>query len=164
MTTILKQKPLTEDKVTDSRNIASVTEALSDVLKNTYRLVLKSHVYHWNVTGPNFFAIHNLTEEQYTDMFTAADVIAERIRALGEPVLIASADLTDGPGNPAPGTDMPAQDMIKDLLSDHKSLAGRLRALVETAESAGDPVTADLATSRAAFHEKAAWMLRAMKA
>lgn len=102
-----------------------------------------------------------MTEAQYTDMFAAADVLAERSRALGKPALINLAGLTAAPGKQDPNADLSAEDMVRDLLADHDALEQRMRALVLTAEAAGDPVTADLATERAAFHEKAAWMLRA---
>lgn len=164
MTTILKQKPLSKELKTDISKARSVAEALTEVLTDTYRLVLKSHTYHWNVTGPLFFSIHDITEQHYTDMFAAADVLAERIRALGEPALVSLAGLTAGPEEQNPDAGLAAIDMVKDLLTDHEKLAQRMRTLVETAEAAGDPATADLATERAAFHDKAAWMLRATAA
>lgn len=142
----------------------SVTDALTEVLTHTYRLVLKSHTYHWNVTGPTFLSVHEMTEAQYTDMFAAADVLAERIRALGKPALVSPAGLATGPDGKELDADLTAEEMVKDLMSDHEDLARRMRALVETAEAADDPVTADLATERTAFHEKAAWMLRATAA
>ena len=139
-------------------NVASVTEGLSQVLTDTYRLIQKTHIYHWNVTGPLFYAVHKMTEEQYTDMFAASDVFAERIRALGELAVVGSA----GPGSAAEAdASLTAQEMVKDLQADNEELARRMRALVETAEASEDPATADLATERAAFHEKTAWMLRA---
>ncbi|MFZ1469568.1 MAG: DNA starvation/stationary phase protection protein [Paracoccaceae bacterium] len=159
MTTAMKQNTETKDTTSNISNIASVTDALTEVLAGTYRLVLKSHIYHWNVTGPLFVSLHDMTEAHYSDMFTAADVLAERIRALGKPALVSLA--TDGQEADA---SLAADGMIKDLLSDHENLAARMRALVGTAEAADDPVTADLATARADFHEKAAWMLRALAA
>lgn len=161
MTTTLQKSPKAHVAVTDKLDIPSVTEALAEVLTDTYRLVLKSHTYHWNVTGPLFFSIHEMTEAHYTDMFAAADVLAERSRALGKPAMINLAGLTAAPGGQDPDANLSAEDMVRDLLADHDALAQRVRALVLTAEAAGDPVTADLATERAAFHEKAAWMLRA---
>ncbi|QYX57159.1 DNA starvation/stationary phase protection protein [Roseovarius sp. SCSIO 43702] len=143
-------------------NVASVTDALTEVLADTYRLVLKSHIYHWNVTGPLFVSVHDLTEEHYRDMFTAADVLAERIRALGKVAMIAPANLAAGADGRDADANLPAKEMIADLRDDHDRLAARMRALVGTAEAADDPVTADLATTRADFHEKAAWMLRAL--
>lgn len=162
MTTVLKPRPATADNLPRIANVASVADALTDVLADTYRLVLKSHIYHWNVTGPLFVPLHDMTEEHYTDMFTAADVLAERIRALGRPALIAPADLAARQDDQNADASLSAERMIKDLLSDHETLAAKMRALVDTAETAADPVTADLATARANFHEKAAWMLRSM--
>lgn len=164
MTTVLKPRPATADTLPRISNVASVADALTDVLADTYRLVLKSHIYHWNVTGPLFVPLHDMTEEHYTDMFTAADVLAERIRALGKPALLTPANLTARQDGQDADASLSAERMITDLLSDHVTLAARMRALVDTAETAADPVTADLATSRANFHEKAAWMLRAMAA
>jgi starvation-inducible DNA-binding protein len=149
---------------TDTKNTASVAQALTEGLTDTYRLVLKSHTYHWNVTGPLFYSVHEMTEAHYTDMFAAADVLAERVRALGEPALVSPNGLAAGPDGQELKADLTADAMVKDLQSDHERLAGKMRALVETAEAAEDPATADLATERAAFHEKAAWMLRATAA
>lgn len=164
MTTTMQQAPATQGAKSTISNVASLTDALTEVLADTYRLVLKSHIYHWNVTGPLFVSLHDMTEEHYTDMFTAADVLAERIRALGKPALISPANLAAGADGQEADASLSADGMIKDLLADHENLAARMRALVGTAEAADDPVTADLATTRADFHEKAAWMLRAMAA
>ncbi|MFC6643558.1 MULTISPECIES: Dps family protein [Sulfitobacter] len=142
-------------------NVASVADALSEALSATYRLVMKSHMYHWNVIGPHFLTLHELTETHYTNMFAAADVIAERIRALGKPAVIDPSGLGRGAEGRDADVSLPADEMLRDLLSDNERLAARMRALVGTAEAAEDPVTADLATTRADFHEKAAWMLRA---
>lgn len=161
MTTTLQKAPKSRIAETEMLDVPSVAEALAEVLTDTYRLVLKSHTYHWNVTGPLFYSLHEMTEAQYTDMFAAADVLAERIRALGELALVNLSNLTAGPGRQNPDASLSAEDMAFDLQADHATLAERMRALVLTAEGAGDPVTADLATERAAFHEKAAWMLRA---
>lgn len=157
MTTILERTPMTESLYPAPQSLNPVADALAGVLNDTYRLVVKSHTYHWNVTGPLFVALHDLTEEHYTNMFTAADVIAERIRAMGMPASVNLADLSKDSG-----ATLSATEMIKDLLADHENLTHRLHALIEIAESKKDAVTADLATERTAFHEKAAWMLRAM--
>ena len=159
MTNATNQTAETRHAPSGNATSALVAQALTEVLAGTYRLVLKSHIYHWNVTGPLFVALHDMTEAHYTDMFTAVDVLAERLRALGKPALVSLA--TDGHEADA---SLAADGMIKDLLSDHEALAARMRALVGTAEAADDPVTADLATARADFHEKAAWMLRALAA
>lgn len=136
-----------------------VAESLAEVLNDTYALVIKSHTYHWNVTGPLFNAVHTLTEEQYTDMFAAADVIAERIRALGK---LASVNVIDT--DKSASGDLDGVAMLKDLVADHEKLAARMSALIKLAEDENDAVSADLATERAGFHEKAAWMLRSLAA
>lgn len=142
-------------------NVTDVTDALVEVLTDTYRLIQKTHIYHWNVTGPLFYSVHKMTETQYTDMFAASDVLAERIRALGKPAVVRDPGTTSSKDADASLT---AEAMVKDLQADNESLARKMRALVDTAEAAEDPVTADLATERAAFHEKTAWMLRATAA
>lgn len=142
----------------------AVTEELIGVLTGTYRLVIKTHLCHWNITGPQFHAVHEMTETFYKDMFAAADDLAERVRALGRPVTLDLTGAPRGNGHDLQDAGTPAGKMIGDLVHDHQQLATCLRALAETAEHAGDPATADLATERVAFHEKAAWMLGALVA
>lgn len=149
---------------TGVREVDGIADGLADVLADTYRLIFKTHAYHWNVTGPLFYSVHKLTEEQYENMFAAADELAERIRALGRIAPMRMADITarsvveDLTETPSTG------QMIDDLAKDHERLAHRLHALVELVEGRRDPVTEDLATGRSAFHEQAAWMLRALTA
>lgn len=147
--------------VKDERAVAG---GLANVLSDTYRLLIKSHVYHWNVEGPQFYSIHNLTEEQYTDLFAAADVLAERIRALGVMAPVEVSSVVEGSVVRETVSKLTAKEMVEDLAADHERMAHRLHALIELAEKQNDPVTADLATARSAFHEKAAWMLRATAA
>jgi starvation-inducible DNA-binding protein len=162
MTEALNVVPKTDKVETGVRDAEPVAKGLSDVLADTYRLLFKTHGYHWNVEGPLFFAVHNLTEEQYEEMFEAADVIAERVRALGQMAphriddLVERSVVTDKDKLPSAG------EMCEDLAADHERVAHRLHALVELAGEHNDPVTDDLAVARAAFHEKAAWMLRAL--
>lgn len=162
MTDALKVVP-TEDPVsTGVRNTETLAAALGNVLADTYRLVFKTHAYHWNIEGPLFFSVHNLTEEHYQDLFAAADDLAERIRALGHLApsrleeIVSLSRVKDLDGRPS------AADMLEDLAADHERLAHRLHALIELAGQHKDPVTEDLATGRSAFHEKAAWMLRSL--
>jgi len=156
--------PRSEDVETGVSNRDGIAQALSDVLADTYRLIFKTHAYHWNVTGPLFYSVHKLTEEQYEEMFAAADEIAERIRALGKlaPANFAALEqnsvLKDREDLPSVG------GMVSDLAEDHERVAHRLHALIRLADGGNDDVTADLATARSAFHEKAAWMLRAIAA
>ncbi len=144
------------------RDVAPVTDGLADVLADTYRLTFKTHAYHWNVEGPLFYSIHNLTEEQYNNMFEAADELAERIRSLGKMAPMSMAEIMER-SVIEDKSDLPsAGEMCEDLAADHERIAHRLHALVELTESRRDVVTEDLATERSAFHEQAAWMLRAI--
>ena len=162
MTDALNVVPETDKVATGVRDVEGIAEGLCDVLADTYRLVFKTHAYHWNVEGPLFYAVHNLTEEQYEEMFEAADVLAERIRALGRMApsrieeIVKTSVVKDEKDLPSAG------EMCHDLANDHERVAHRFHALVELAASRDDPVTDDLATGRSAFHEKAAWMLRAL--
>ena len=163
LTITLKHGRYAEDAKPVDRNAVAIADALSDALTDTYRLVLKTHACHWNVAGPMFYPLHQMTEEHYTDMFAAADVLAERIRALRKRASVKPARMIDGLDTDS-DTDPTADEMVRGLLSDHEALSQRFYALVKAAEISGDPVTADLATERAAFHDKAAWMLRATAA
>jgi len=144
--------------------VAAVAEELQGVLTDTYRLIVRSQLCHWNVSGPLFHAVHELTEAQYENMFLAVDELAERIRAIGQSAVIDPADLAGRPEEGWPQAGQSATELVEGLASDHRRLAARLRALCEIAECAGDPVTADLATGRGAFHEKSSWMLGALVA
>ena len=147
--------------VRDTKTIAS---GLADVLADTYMLTYKTHAYHWNVEGPLFYSIHKLTEGQYEDMFAAADVLAERIRAVGELAPMSMADIRSRSEIEDSESAPTAGEMCETLAADHERIAHRLHALVELAGEHKDPVTEDLATARSAFHEQAAWMLRALVA
>ena len=139
----------------------AVAASLTKVLADSYALYLKTHGYHWNVRGANFPELHALFMEQYTEMWTALDELAERIRALGEFApqgYSALANLT-GIKDGDPDKDSPA--MLKELLQDHETLIAGLRQGVAVGEEAKDPTTVDLLTQRLAAHEKHAWMLRA---
>ncbi|WP_305969590.1 MULTISPECIES: Dps family protein [unclassified Mameliella] len=162
MTDSLKVVP-TEDSVsTGVKDTETLASGLSDVLADTYRLLFKTHAIHWNVEGPLFFSVHNLTEEQYQDLFAAADELAERIRALGHLAPARLDDITNRSRVDDVSAKATTADMIVELAHDHEKLAHRLHALIALADTHRDPVTEDLATARSAFHEKAAWMLRAL--
>ena len=154
--------PSDSDVSTGVRDTKAISDALTGVLADTYRLVFKTHAYHWNVEGPLFYSIHKLTEEQYEDMFTAADVLAERIRALGKLAPSTMAEIMDHSRIEDRDGDLTAAEMVEDLAADHERIAHRLHAVVRLVEGRADPVTEDLATERSAFHEGAAWMLRAI--
>ncbi len=146
----------------ERRDREMLSELLGRVLASTYVLYHKTHAFHWNVTGPLFHSVHQLTEEQYKDLAEAVDDIAERIRAIGFPAPIGlsrytkESCVTDTSEFPDTGT------MIHELARDHQLVANQIREVVSEAEKTGDLYTADLLTSRIGVHEKAAWMLNAL--
>ncbi|MGR3435301.1 MAG: Dps family protein [Shimia sp.] len=154
--------PSTDDVKTGVRDTGPIASGLADVLADTYRLIFKTHAIHWNVEGPLFYSVHSLTEEQYEEMFEAADVLAERIRALGHLAPGAMADIMQRSRVVDIEDGQSAAEMVGGLAADHELLAKRFHALVELVDGKRDPVTDDLATARSAFHEQAAWMLRAI--
>lgn len=141
---------------------SELAEGLGRLLADTYTLYVKTHGYHWNVTGPMFRTLHLMFEEEYMELREAVDVIAERIRALGHPApgsYSEFAELTsvaDEKGVPE------AMEMVRNLMEGHESVVRTGRAVVKTAEGAGDVASADLVTQRIDIHEKTAWMLRSM--
>ena len=143
-------------------NNDAVVEALSRLLADSYTLYLKTHNYHWNVTGPMFTTLHTLFEREYNDLALAVDEIAERIRALGvyAPGSYAQfAELTCIPeetGVPA------AEEMIRQLVQGHEAVARTARKVLPPAQEAGDEPSVDLLVGRMQVHEKTAWMLRSM--
>lgn len=139
---------------------AQVVSQLNGVLADHYLLMLKTHNYHWNVKGPLFKSLHDLTEEQYEDFFAAIDVIAERIRALGfdAPGTFTEYQALSQVQEARKGiSDM---EMAADLTSSHENVIRNMRETLKTAESVGDEVTVDLMVERLSAHEKYAWMLR----
>ena len=141
-----------------------IAYGLSRLLADSYTLYLKTHNYHWNVTGPMFNTLHLMFEQQYTELATAVDEIAERIRALGEIApgsYKAYAELTSIEEE----TDVPdAEQMIRQLVAGQETVIRTARSVFPLAEAASDEPTADLLTQRMQVHEKTAWMLRSMVA
>jgi starvation-inducible DNA-binding protein len=143
-----------------SQDRAAVVESLSRLLADSYTLYLKTHNFHWNVTGPMFTTLHTLFETQYTDLALAVDEIAERIRAVGAvapgsfTAFAKLAAVKEAEGVP------PATDMVRQLGDDQETVTAAARAVVGAAEAAGDEASADLGVRRIQIHEKNAWMLR----
>lgn len=139
-----------------------IAAGLSRLLADSYTLYLKTHNYHWNVTGPMFQTLHLMFEEEYTELAAAVDLIAERIRALGVNAPGSYGDYSrlsvvgDAKGVPN------AQDMIRQLVADNETVAKTARSVFPVAEQGSDEVTADLLTQRMTVHEKTAWMLRSL--
>ncbi|GGC76789.1 Dps family protein [Undibacterium terreum] len=137
----------------------AIVEGLSHLLADSYTLYLKTHNFHWNVTGPMFRTLHLMFMELYTEQWAAVDLIAERIRALGAPApgtYEAFASLTSIKGSKA----LPnATEMIRELTEGQATVVRTARALFKVAEKANDQPTCDLLTQRMQIHEKNAWML-----
>ena len=147
---------------TAARNASAV--ALSKLLASTYTLYLKTHGYHWNVEGPHFQQLHMQFMEQYTEMWTAVDELAERIRALGH-YAPASYDAMAKLSAVSEETGTPDwRQMVTTLAAEHEQVAKIARDVLRTAEEANDDATADVVTPRITLHEKTAWMLRATAA
>jgi starvation-inducible DNA-binding protein len=143
----------------NSNSRQAVAEKLGQLLAETYTLAFKTHGYHWNVVGPQFHDLHGLFGTQYAALYEAADEVAERIRALGQPAP-ASYERFAGLSRIKADDERPAQmAMVERLRDGHVQAAKTAYELVETAEHNGDVSTADLATQRITEHEKAAWML-----
>ena len=142
----------------------AIAEGLASLLADSYTLYLKTHNYHWNVTGPQFNTLHQMFEEQYTELAIAVDDIAERIRTLGEWApgsYSAFAELTsidEEQGVPS------AEEMVKSLVKGQEAVVRTARSVIKAAGAANDEPTADLLTQRMQIHEKNAWMLRSMVA
>ena len=137
----------------------NLSEALKALLANSYILFLKTQNYHWNVTGPMFAPLHALFEEQYNDLFEANDEIAERLRAIGE-LAPGSYEAFQPYSKVAEETEHPkAMDMVSNLATDHKTLAGLAQALIDAGTAANDDVSVDLGVRRKEVHDKTHWML-----
>jgi len=141
-----------------------IANGLGRFLADTYTLYLKTHNYHWNVTGPMFQTLHLMFETQYNELWTAVDLVAERIRSLGAFAPGSYADfvklssIKESTGVPK------AEDMIRELVSGHEAVVRTARSLFPLVEKAGDEASADLLTQRIQLHEKTAWMLRSLLA
>jgi starvation-inducible DNA-binding protein len=137
-----------------------ITKGLSKLLADSYMLLLKTHLYHWNVKGKMFHTIHEMTEEQYNELFVAIDEIAERIRALGfdAPGTFTEfnklTSIQEGNGKAS------QEEMIADLLKSHESISRLCYEVIPVGEKAGDEVTVDMLIERITVHEKTAWMWR----
>jgi starvation-inducible DNA-binding protein len=139
-----------------------IADGLSRLLADSYTLYVKTHNFHWNVTGSMFQPLHQMFEEQYQELAQAVDTIAERIRALGRfaPASFSEfsrlSSVKEANGVPA------AQDMIRQLVEGHEAIARTCRSVFPAVDRASDEATADLLTERMQHHEKTAWMLRSL--
>ncbi len=141
---------------------AEIAAGLSRLLADTYTLYLKTHYFHWNVTGPMFQTLHLMFETQYTELALAVDLIAERIRALGFPAPGSYTEYAKLSSIPETTSVPKATEMIKLLVEGQEAVCRTARSIYEAAEKASDEPTADLLTQRLQLHEKTAWMLRSL--
>ena len=151
--------PIIEDK--DAQKVAG---ALSNVLADTFILYLKTHNFHWNVSGPMFPTLHAMFEEQYNELWLAVDAIAERIRSLGFSAPGSYGEFSKLTYLQESPVATNATEMIAELLRDHETSARTARSALAIARTAVDAPTEDLLTQRLAAHEKTAWMLRSILA
>ena len=139
-----------------------IAAGLEKVLADTYTLYLKTHKYHWNVTGPMFQTLHVMFEQQYTELAVAVDEIAERIRALGALSPGSYREFLELTAIPEDEDHPDAATMIRRLVEAQETVVRTARAAFPAAEEADDQATADLLTQRMQVHEKTAWMLRSL--
>lgn len=139
-----------------------IADGLCRLLADTYSLYLKTHNFHWNVTGPHFNSLHAMFMQQYTETWNAIDDVAERIRSLGFPapgsysMFAKLTSIKEADGVPK------AEQMVKELVEGHEAVARTARAVFPAAEKGNDEATLDLLTQRIQIHEKTAWMLRSV--
>ncbi|HWP94394.1 MAG TPA: Dps family protein [Gammaproteobacteria bacterium] len=141
---------------------AEIAKGLGRLLADTYTLYLKTHNFHWNVTGPLFNTLHLMFEQQYTELAMAVDTIAERIRALGFPAPGSYKQYAELSSIPEETGVPSAEQMIRQLVDGQEAVVRTARALVPLVEESHDEPTLDLLTQRMQVHEKNAWMLRSL--
>lgn len=139
-----------------------IAKGLSLLLADSYTLYLKTHNFHWNVTGPMFNTLHLMFEQQYTELHMAVDEIAERIRSLGEFAPGSYMEFGKLTAIKESSGHVSAQEMMEQLLLGHETVAKTARSIFPAAEKGNDEASLDLLTSRIQLHEKTAWMLRSM--
>jgi starvation-inducible DNA-binding protein len=144
---------------------AKIADGLSHFLADAYTLYLKTHNFHWNVTGPMFNTLHLMFETQYNEQWLALDLVAERIRALGYNAPGSYAEfvrLSSIPEEPALADTTDWREMVRQLTVGNEAVCRTARKVLKTADAAGDDPTVDLMTQRLQVHEKTAWMLRSL--
>ncbi|MCB0393003.1 MAG: DNA starvation/stationary phase protection protein [Bdellovibrionales bacterium] len=144
------------------KNRQEIAEGLSRLLADSYTLYLKTHNYHWNVTGPMFQTLHLMFEQHYTELALAVDSIAERIRSLGVYAPGSYVQFRELSTIQEDTTVPKAKEMIKNLVQGHETVAKTARSVFPIAENGSDEATCDLLTQRIQLHEKTSWMLRSL--
>lgn len=160
---MLKQQFTNINDGITKKDRVKVANSVANLLADSYSLYLKTHNFHWNVTGPQFNSLHLMFEAQYTELALAVDLIAERIRALGFFAPATYSEFAKLTKVKEKSGDITAEKMIEDLIIAHEIVIKTARAILPDAETANDQVTLDLATQRLQVHEKTVWMLRALR-
>jgi starvation-inducible DNA-binding protein len=140
----------------------AIARGLAKVLADTYTVYLKTHAFHWNVEGPMFNTLHLMFMEQYTELWNALDLVAERIRSLGFPAPGTYREFASLTSNAETEGVPEALKMVRLLVEGHEAVARTVRSVFPLADAAHDESTADLLTQRLQVHEKTAWMLRSL--
>ena len=148
----------------DTAHREKIGAGLGRVLADSYTLYLKTHNFHWNVTGPMFQTLHLMFEQQYSELALAVDLIAERIRALGYPAPGTYAEFTRLSSIKEPKGVPGATDMLRELVAGQEAVVRTARSVFPLVDKANDEPSADLLTQRMQVHEKTAWMLRSLLA
>lgn len=147
----------------DENKRTEIARGLSRLLADSYTLYLKTHKYHWNVTGPMFTTLHVMFEEHYTALALAVDEIAERIRVMGVEAPGSFEEFSElSRVKSDPGSDIPANTMIANLLKDHEQVVHTAKEILPVLDGANDEGTVGLLGARIEYHEKTAWMLRSL--
>jgi len=164
MASAKKTVPIPMDIGISEKDRARIVEGLNRLLADTYTLYLKTHNFHWNVTGPMFQTLHLLFMDLYNEQWMAVDLIAERVRALGFPApgtygeFAKLTSIKDSEGVPK------AREMIRQLVEGQEAVVRTARSVLPLADKVSDEPTTDLLTQRMQIHEKTAWMLRSLLA
>lgn len=162
--TIESQEKVPVEIGIEEKDRQKIADGLSRLLADTYTLYTKTHNYHWNVTGPQFQALHKMFEDQYIELADAVDLIAERIRAIGffAPASFRKfqklSSIEEDEGDEPPQ----AKEMIRSLVEGHQAVVVTVRSLFPAVHKATDESTLNLLTDRLGIHEKTAWMLRSL--
>lgn len=159
-TVVNEQKDMEINIGISESNRKKIADGLSKVLADTYMLYLKTHNYHWNVTGEHFHSLHEQFEEQYTELAAAIDEIAERIRALGHRAPASFREYNEITTIEEDNVQPKAMEMVRRLAVDNETVLRTARQALPACEEAGDEATIDLITERLHTHSKTAWMLR----
>ena len=159
---IVQTEGMTIDIGIEAKDRQAIAEGLGRLLADTYTLYLKTHNFHWNVTGPMFQTLHLMFEGQYNELALAVDLVAERIRALGHPAPGSYTQFARLSSVPEAVGVPEATEMIRQLVAGQEAVVRTARDVFGAAERASDQVTMDLLTQRMQVHEKTAWMLRSL--